>query len=52
MEVIRIIKVRIPLEGNEIGDIVEGFREIANKYGRKVKMEEIKKILGERFGAE
>ena len=52
MEAIRIIKVHIPLEGNEMEDVVEGFRKIANKHGRKVKMEEIKKILGERCGAE
>ena len=52
MEAIRIIKVHIPLEGNDVSEIVERFREIANYYGKKVDVEEIKKMLKNRFGVE
>ena len=52
MEAVRIIKVHIPLEGLEKDKIAEKFKEIAEKYGRKVEQEDINKILERRFGVE
>ncbi len=52
MEVIRIIKVHIPLEGIDANNILEGFRDIVYRYGREVRMEEIKQMIEERFGVE
>ena len=50
MEVIRMVKLHIPIEGNGEKDIVKRFREISMKYGRKIDYEEISQILEERFG--
>ena len=50
MEVIRMVKLHIPIEENGEKDVVERFREISTRYGRKVDYEEISRILEKRFG--
>ena len=49
MEVVRMIKVHMRVEGAEEKDILEEFEEIARKYGRRIKMEEIRSMLKDRF---
>jgi hypothetical protein len=43
----RVIKVRIPIEPEE--DLIKLFEETAKKYGRKLTMADIEKVLEERY---
>ena len=49
MEVIRMVKLHIPVEGDGGEEIVNRFRELSIKYGRKIDIDEISRIIEERF---
>ena len=49
----RLIKVPVEIEdGMEKEEIIEGFKEISRRYGKKIDMEEVREILLERYRRE